>query len=85
MKRKPSRSLCAAAAALLLAGTAIAQDRSASPVSFSSTPTLSFGMIGLGTTTSARLNVVNLVRTPPPLAIPQVPCKLELDLFCLSG
>lgn len=31
-----------------------------------SNPTLSFGMIGFGMAGIARLNVVNLVRTPPP-------------------
>jgi hypothetical protein len=42
-------------------------------------------MIGLGTTSTARLNVVNLVRTPPPILIPQVPCKVELDLYDSQG
>ena len=46
-----------------------------------SNPTLSFGMIGFGMAGIARLNVVNLVRTPPPVLIAQVPCKVELDLY----
>ena len=50
-----------------------------------SNPTLSFGMIGFGMAGIARLNVVNLVRTPPPVLIAQVPCKVELDLYDGQG
>jgi hypothetical protein len=86
MKRKlNSARYAAVAAALLLAGTANAQERLPAALTLISTPTLSFGMIGLGTTTTARLNAVNLVRTPPPLAIAQLPCKLELDLYDGQG
>jgi len=42
-------------------------------------------MIGLDMVGTARLNVVNLVRTPPPILIPQVPCKVELDLYDGQG
>jgi hypothetical protein len=44
-------------------------------------------MIGLGSAATARLNVVNLVRTPPPIlsAIAQLPCKVELDLYDGQG
>jgi hypothetical protein len=69
----------------LFAGIVIAQERSAPIVFAPSSPTFSFGMIGLGTGASARLNVVNLVRTPPPILIPQVPCKVELDLYDGQG
>lgn len=73
--------------ALLLApGPAPAQDR-LSPVSFQYAPTISFGMIGLGSNATARLNVVNLVRIAPPVAsaIAQAPCKVELDLYDSQG
>jgi len=44
-------------------------------------------MIGIGTGQTARLNVVNLVRTAPPFAISiaQVPCKVELDFYDGQG
>jgi hypothetical protein len=43
-------------------------------------------MIGLGTGQTARLNIVNLVRTPPPVAISLFqPCKVELDLYDGQG
>lgn len=43
-------------------------------------------MIGLGTGQTARLNVVNLVRTAPPIAISLFqPCKVELDLYDGQG
>ena len=69
-----------------LCWAASAQDRLA-PISFQYTPTISFGMIGLGIGATARLNVVNLVRTPPPVAsaIAQTPCKVELDLYDNQG
>jgi hypothetical protein len=65
---------------------ASAQDR-LTPISFQYTPTISFGMIGLGNNATARLNVVNLVRTAPPVASPiaQTPCKVELDLYDSQG
>jgi len=50
-----------------------------SPISFS------FGMIGLAGGQTVRLNAVNIVRTPPPILIAQVPCKVELDLFDADG
>jgi hypothetical protein len=71
-------------AALLAPGNSGAQER-LSPVAVTYTPTISFGMIGLGTGVTARLNVVNLVRTPPPIAIAQTPCKVELDLYDNQG
>ena len=49
------------------------------------TPTFSFGMIGFTSLQTIRLNVVNLVRTPPPIAIAQVPCKVELDFYDAQG
>jgi len=71
----------------LMQGTVIAQERLAPVISFLLNPTFSFGMIGLGTGQTARLNVVNLVRTPPPVAISiaQIPCKVELDLYDNQG
>jgi len=78
--------VCFVCAALLAPGTAPAQDRLA-PVGFQYTPTISFGMIGLGNNATARLNVVNLVRIAPPIAsaIAQTPCKVELDLYDSQG
>ena len=64
---------------------AMAQEQLAHVGPVASTPTLSFGMIGLGTTSIVRLNVVNLVRTPPPIMITQVPCKVELELYDSQG
>jgi hypothetical protein len=57
------------------------------PVAITNTPTFSFGMIGLGVASIARLSVVNVVRTPPPIlvAIAQIPCKIELDLYDDQG
>src|SRR6266403_2260142 len=56
------------------------------PVPIASSPiTLSFGMIGLAGGQTVRLNAVNIVRTPPPILIAQVPCKVELDLFDAQG
>src|SRR6266852_1361726 len=56
------------------------------PVPIASSPiTLSFGMIGLGGGQTVRLNAVNIVRTPPPIAIAQIPCRVELDLFDAQG
>lgn len=71
----------------VIAGSSVAQERSvlAQVLPAPSAPTLSFGMIGLSPTSSARLNVVNLVRTPPPILIPQLPCKAELDLYDSQG
>ena len=67
-----------AAAAVVLAQTA--------PVTLPSSPiTLSFGMIGLAGGQTVRLSAVNTVRTPPPILIAQVPCKVELDLFDAQG
>ena len=67
-------------------GVAIAQERSAQVVLSTRSPSVfSFGMIGLGTTATARLNVVNLVRTPPPILIAQLPCTVELDLYDGQG
>jgi len=56
------------------------------PVPIGNSPTtLSFGMIGLAGGQTVRLNAVNIARTPPPIAIAQVPCKVELDLFDAQG
>jgi hypothetical protein len=49
------------------------------------TPTFQFGMTGLASGQTARLNVVNQVRTPPPLGIALVACKVELDLYDAQG
>ena len=77
----------AGATLLLIHGTVIAQDRLAPLISIQPNPTFSFGMIGIGTSQTARLNVVNLVRTAPPLAISiaQTPCKVELDFYDGQG
>lgn len=77
----------AGAALLLTRATLTAQERSASPIFAPPSPTFSFGMIGLGTGQTARLNVVNLVRIAPPVAISiaQIPCKVELDLYDGQG
>ena len=77
---------CFVCGALLAPGPARAQDRLI-PTTLQYTPTISFGMIGLGNNGTARLNVVNLVRTPPPVASPiaQTPCKVELDLYDSQG
>jgi hypothetical protein len=87
MRNKSLSLLSLAATVLLTHGTAIAQERLAPIVSIQSNPTFSFGMIGIGTGQTVRLNVVNLVRTPPPVAISiaQVPCKVELDLYDGQG
>ena len=87
MRNKSLSLLSLAATFLLTHGTAIAQERLAPIVSIQSNPTFSFGMIGIGTGQTVRLNVVNLVRTPPPVAISiaQVPCKVELDLYDGQG
>ena len=47
--------------------------------------TLSFGVIGLASGESVRINVLNLVRTPPPLGIAQLPCRAELDFYDAEG
>ena len=75
---------CVAAALMLAAGTAQAQERLA-PTVVPYTPTFSFGMIGLGTGSTARLNVVNLVRIAPPVAVALIACKVELDLYDGQG
>ena len=49
------------------------------------TPTFSFGMIGVASGQTARLNVINIVRTPPPILIAQLLCKVELDLYDGQG
>jgi hypothetical protein len=87
MRTKPSLLISLTAAALLLMrGTAIAQERLAPTLSILPSPTISFAMIGLGTGQTARLNIVNLVRTPPPIAISLFqPCKVELDLYDGQG
>ena len=77
----------AGATLLLTRATLTAQERSASPIFVPPSPTFSFGMIGLGTGQTARLNVVNLVRIAPPVAISiaQIPCKVDLDLYDGQG
>lgn len=74
--------VCLVCATLIAPGSTSGQERF---LPLTLTPTISFGMIGLGNGATARLNVVNLVRTPPPVAIPQAPCKLELDLYDSQG
>ncbi len=67
----------------LTAASVLAQT---APVPVANTPiTISFGMIGLAGGETVRLNAVNIVRTPPPILIAQVPCKVELDLFDAQG
>jgi len=72
---------------LLIHAPVVAQERVAQVASILPNPTFSFGMIGIGTGQTARLNVVNLVRTAPPVAISlgQVPCKVELDFYDGQG
>jgi len=86
MQQRSLIFVCFVCATLLAPRPASAQER-LSPVLFQYTPTISFGMIGLGIGSTARLNVVNLVRTPPPVAsaLPQTPCKVELDLYDNQG
>ena len=76
--------VCLVCATLIAPGSTSGQERF---LPLTLTPTISFGMIGLGNGATARLNVVNLVRTPPPvaIAIAQAPCKLELDLYDNQG
>ena len=75
-----------AATLLLIHGTVIAQERLAPTLSILPSPTFSFGMLGIGTGQTARLNIVNLVRNPPPIAISLFqPCKVELDLYDSQG
>jgi hypothetical protein len=72
--------------AILLPIQLTAQQRQAPSLPTLPTPTFSFGMIGLGTGQTARLNVMNLVRTAPPIAITLFqPCKVELDLYDGQG
>src|SRR6516225_1011137 len=86
MQWKSTVLRCLGGATLFLAaGNGKAQERLAPLAVTPLTPTFSFGMIGLGTTSTARLNVVNVVRTPPPILIAQVPCKVELDLYDSQG
>ena len=86
LRKRSLLVVCFICATLLALEPASAQDRLA-PISFQYTPTISFGMIGLGIGSTARLNVVNLVRTAPPVATPiaQTPCKVELDLYDAQG
>jgi len=85
MRPKSGWSYLTGATLLLAAGTLSGQERLAVTSAPAPTPTFSFGMIGLGMASTARLNVVNLVRTPPPIAIAQLLCKVELDLFDGQG
>ena len=75
------------AVVLVIRGTVSAQERLVSVAPIQVTPAFSFGMIGLGTSQTARLNAVNQVRVPPPVAISLVliPCKVELDLYDGQG
>lgn len=77
----------AGAALVLISATVTAQDRFTPAIPSLANPTFSFGMIGLGTGQTARLNAVNLVRVAPPLAvaIAQIPCKVEFDLYDGQG
>jgi len=76
----------AGATLLLICGGVTAQERLAPVIPTPIAPTFSFGMIGLGTGQTARLNAVNLVRTPPPVAIGLAqPCRVELDLYDDQG
>lgn len=87
MRSKSLSLLSLAGAALLMHGILIAQERLSPIVSIQPNPTLSFGMIGIGTGQTARLNIVNLVRIAPPVAvsIAQTPCKVELDFYDGQG
>jgi len=88
MRNKSIILLFVAGATLLwIRGTVTAQERLAPVIYPAVTPTVSFGMIGLGTGQTARLNAVNLVRIPPPVAISiaLIPCKVELDLYDGQG
>jgi hypothetical protein len=85
MQLKSKLLVSLAGAALFLAVGTIAQVRSTPTTSVVFNPTFSFGMIGLGPADTARLNVVNLIRTAVPLGIAVVPCKVELDLYDGQG
>jgi hypothetical protein len=77
----------AGAILLFIGGTITAQERSTTVIAAQVAPTYAFGMIGLGTSQTARLNVVNLARTAPPVAVSvaQIPCKVELDIYDGQG
>jgi hypothetical protein len=55
------------------------------PSPIANTITLSFGVIGLASGESVRINVLNIVRTPPPLGIPLIPCRTELSFYDADG
>src|SRR2546428_8440430 len=78
-----STSMCRFVLVSLAAAAVLAQT---APVTVANSPiTISFGMIGLAGGQTVRLNAVNIVRTPPPILIAQIPCKVELDLFDAQG
>jgi hypothetical protein len=86
MRSKAIILLSVAGAVLLIMGATVsAQERLPPVISTQFTPSFSFSMIGLGVGQTARLNALNLVRTPPPAAVAQVPCKVELDLYDGQG
>ncbi len=85
MQLKSKILVSLAGAALFLVVGTVAQVRSAPTATAALAPTFSFGMIGLGTADSARLNVVNQVRIAVPVGIALVPCKIELDLYDGQG
>jgi len=77
------RTVWVGVALLAAAGTGTAQ---LAPFPNPSTsPTFSFGVLGLASGETVRINVVNVVRTPPAVAIPQTPCKIELDFYDGQG
>ncbi|MBI3681677.1 MAG: hypothetical protein HY235_14945 [Acidobacteria bacterium] len=48
-------------------------------------PSFTFGVVGVAPGQVARLHVLNSVRTPPPVMIPQVPCKVNLAFYDTDG
>jgi hypothetical protein len=78
------RSGVAIAVALLGASIAMAQT-SPFPIPSTVSTTLSFGVLGLASGETLRLNVVNVVRIPPPIAVALTACRAELDLYDGQG
>ncbi|PWU05904.1 MAG: hypothetical protein C5B51_13540 [Terriglobia bacterium] len=74
---------CFFVTALVSVGVVFAQTIPVGPSSTSST--LSFGVLGLASGETLRINVLNNVRVAPPVLIAQTPCKIELDLYDNEG
>jgi len=70
---------------LLSAGIAAAQPTPPTVGPSTISTTLSFGILGLASGETVRINVVNVVRIAPPILIAQAPCKVELDVYDNQG